>query len=270
MKCIDISPAVVNKYLTTQITLKALAKELGISDFTLGRRFKKMGVTVRQVPPTGIKYACNTQYFQTIDSEEKAYWLGFILAEGWLATEYDKRNTTTRLRFGIELSSVDHAHLVKFKTAVNSEAPISKRKRKSKNKITELSCIRIADKAFCTCFLQYFNVGKKSDNIRVPAIPDELLRHFVRGYFDGDGCIMKEGHLSFTSNSLGMLTDLQQIFSTHISTFTELPRMYKYKKCYKFIKSKFKALPIYEYMYQDATIMLDRKYNRYCQIFGLV
>jgi hypothetical protein len=270
MKRITIPLEAVNRYLTSDITLVELADTLNIDPRTLSSRLKEYGVIVRQVKPEGLKYLCDVDYFRTIDTQDKAYWLGFIFAEGWLSYEIDKRRGSRNLRFGIEISNVDHSHLVKFKDSVKSNAKISVRTRKSIRKRVKLSCIRIGDKEFCESLLAYFKPGKKSNKIRIPSnIPNELLSHFIRGYFDGDGCVTKEGHISFTSNSKNMLMDAQNVFIKNISSYIPLHHLYKYKKCYKLIKSKLSALSIYEYLYKESTVQLQRKYARYCQIFGL-
>ena len=100
-------------------------------------------------------------------------------------------------------------------------------------------------------------------------LPAGLTPHFVRGYFDGDGCITHEGHLTFTSNSKTMLSDLERLFTVNVPGYVKLHHLYRYRKCWKLIKSKFQALGIYEFMYRNATVYLNRKYARYCQIFGL-
>jgi len=135
-----------------------------------------------------------------------------------------------------------------------------------------MACIRIANPAFCHSLLRYFPSGRKASLIKFPVnglVPHEFLWHFIRGYFDGDGCITKEGILNFTSNAKDFLVELQKFFVQQIAGF-QPRKVHKYKgrKCYKLVKGTLCSLPVYEAMYKNATIYLKRKYKIYCRVFN--
>ncbi len=267
----DITQRDVDEYLTGSTTVKALATKLGMHEVTLSKKLKKLGVSIVAVHPVGKKYLCNETFFKEIDSEKKAYWLGFIFAEGWLSESVDKRTGCVGIRFGMEIGRKDITHLERFKADVESTAPIIERVRNGKTKLVELCYLRIGGPRFCTHFLKYFSPGKKSDKLIFPEMPRELHPHFVRGYFDGDGCIVKNGVLSFTSNSLPFLKQLNALFLTEIPGYIPVSKFHKYKKkkTWKYVHGKCKARCVYDYMYGESTLKLDRKYQIYCQVFGL-
>lgn len=270
MRHIDITEQMVNEYLTLNIPLTVLAKKYKLHPVTFSRKLKEKGIGVRKYFPQSIKYNCDQDYFSVIDTEEKAYWLGFIFADGWLCYEYDNRVKAKRLRFGIEISSIDKQHLMLFKKAIKSNAVVSSRVRPGKIKKIKVSCIRVGNQRFCNSLTKFFPPGKKSHLIRIPELKEELYRHFIRGYFDGDGSITKPNMVSLTSNSKQMLEDIEQRFTNENIGYVKLDHLYKYKakNCWKLIKNGDEAGRICNYLYNNSSINLERKHKKYCQIFS--
>ena len=118
------------------------------------------------------KYNVNESIFETIDSENKAYWLGFIVADG---------NVCNR-SLSFEISNTDREHLFKFRDFMGSEHPI-KYSRKDCSTISICS-VKIRDD-----LAKYGVVPNKTLLTYTPEIDDILLPHFYRGVFDGDGWI---------------------------------------------------------------------------------
>jgi intein/homing endonuclease len=124
--------------------------------------------------------------FDVIDTEEKAYWLGFIYADGYIETESN--------RFGIGISIKDYGHLVKFNSFMkylgnNIKTKISKQKYKGELKEKEICFWRVSDKHLKESLIKQGCFEKKSLILEFPKIPAKLVKHFIRGYFDGDGCV---------------------------------------------------------------------------------
>ena len=64
-------------------------------------------------------YTLNENFFETIDTEDKAYWLGFIYADGYIT-----KSKTGQHNLGIKLSIKDLAHLQKFALDIKTNKPI--------------------------------------------------------------------------------------------------------------------------------------------------
>lgn len=264
------------EYLRTG-KLVATCKKYKVSPAALSRRLKEDGVEVKLSAPVSLKYLCNSEYFSDINTEEKAYWLGFCFAECWVEKTTDKRRSSSvsGLRFGIELSMTDHEHLRKLKKALNSKAPIGKRVRHGKTKKIRTCSLRIGDPVLCKSLSTFFPIGKKAGVLVFPKLPQELIAPFIRGFFDGDGCITSNGYVSIRSNSLGFLKRIKQIFVSigvgssskdiHKEVVIHKNRVYT---SYKYTKCK-DAPRILSWLYSNSTTHLSRKYCHWLRLSQL-
>jgi hypothetical protein len=217
-------------------------------------------------------YTCDYHYFDEIDTEEKAYWLGFLTADGWIS----KSKKTNTCVTGIELQYGDIGHLKKFNKSISGNYKITDRWRtcelsKNKEKKNHTCCIRIFSS---TMYNSLMNVGfsnNKSYDFHIPSLPQHLIRHYIRGYFDGDGCLCytnKSFSISFitASNSLheGLLSILENIsikpnsyiFVNEFGTTMYRSEIHKLDDKLKFLN----------WIYYNANIYLDRKYKKYLKV----
>lgn len=119
------------------------------------------------------KYKFDTEYFKTIDSNEKAYWLGFIYADG----------NVYKYTLGIKLAGRDLYVLEKFKQDISASYPI----RAVKDK--DAYVIKIYSKELVSQLYLLGVVANKSDKISWPPIKKEFFQAFILGFYDGDGWI---------------------------------------------------------------------------------
>ena len=104
-------------------TNKELAQILNRTKTAISIKLSKLGLKKT-------KYYYNEDYFETIDSEEKAYWLGFLYADGYIS------KTTCCSELGIELQKNDYNHLQKFNKSIKGNIEVKYRKSsKYKNKM---------------------------------------------------------------------------------------------------------------------------------------
>lgn len=114
--------------------------------------------------------------FNKIDTEEKAYWLGFLYADGSVGSKEDK--------IELGLAEKDLKHIEKFRDFMNITNKISYREKTKSYRMSFRSaqCKQDLISQGCT--------PKKSLTLDFPnenQVPKHLIRHFIRGYFDGDG-----------------------------------------------------------------------------------
>lgn len=172
----DQIESICDLFETGEYSLNALGREFNVNHATIGNILRRKGLTGRQKI---IHYSCNTGFFRTINTEEKAYWLGFIYADGGVCV-----SKSGSVYITIELSSLDLEHLKLFLRSIESTHPIKSRDNNVKSKIIIGSIEMGTD---------LYNLGcppHKTYSIQWPTdeiVPQHLKRHFLRGYSDGDG-----------------------------------------------------------------------------------
>src|SRR6478736_1902435 len=131
-----------------------------------------------------VKYSINENYFSKIDTHEKAYWYGFLWADG----------SIYKWNFELALQARDLYVIEEFKKAINSNHPIKKHKKYE----TYRFCF--ANKKIIQLFKQ-INIGeRKSYTSFCPIISNELFFSFLLGLFDGDGNVTDGGGLRITTS----------------------------------------------------------------------
>lgn len=124
------------------------------------------------------KYKVNTTYFNQIDTHEKAYWLGFLFADGY----------QNGYEVIINLGAKDSKMLEYFLEAVESTTCVKTRDRNQ-------ASVRIGSIEICRDLNRHGCVQAKSLILPAPSnVAEEFLPSLVRGYFDGDGCVTKPSH----------------------------------------------------------------------------
>lgn len=198
------------------------------------------------------KYSFDRNYFKEINTEEKAYWLGFIAADGCVSAKMNS--------IRVDLKSSDAEHLEKLRTSISGNQPIAVAHRGA-------SCyMDMNSKQMAEDLFQLGVTPNKSLtlDIKFDLIPEELIHHFIRGYFDGDGSInyytrppywYDEWELSFISTEK-VLLKIQEYLGISRKLFS-CGKNYRF--CYKSKKDIEKVL---KYMYDGATIYLERKYEK--------
>lgn len=218
------------------------------------------------------KYYINQNYFDNIDNEQKAYWLGFLWADGNISKTSDTSKGPNRMRLSQKISEIKHLQL--FKNDIQSEHQI---KYVNNNAVCQLD---INSRKLCKS-LQYLGFDIKEKRVDIPKIPKELIRHFIRGYFDGDGCIsvyqqiykkwnINRQEFSFTGKK-EFLLNIKKIFEDEISTTKNL-KLKTYKKTNKAVTLRYGKQSdiekIYKYLYHDANIYLESKHNNFLKYFS--
>lgn len=216
-------------------------------------------------------YFCDYHYFDNIDTEEKAYWLGFLTADGWI-NKNEKSNAGVT---GIELQYGDINHLKKFNKSIGGNYQITDRWIKcslsDSDRKHHMCCIRIFSLTMYKSLVEKGFTNNKSYDFHVPLLNHDLLRHYMRGYFDGDGCFTftnKTFHINFITASkmlnddiikilkLQNLNPVQQIYINDFNT-----TMYRLN-----INKNQERLDFLDWIYKDCHIYLDRKYKKYLKV----
>lgn len=188
---------IVDSYLKG-VSILGLTKEIHtngsrIKDVLINNNIsiRKRGEQVdKQKYITNKKYKYNENFFETIDTEEKAYWLGFIYADGNVYFPKSDSGNSKGGRVEITLKKEDSYHLYNFVSAINGNLPLKEKTIKLNGKTYYATRVSISSVKMASDLHNIGCVANKSLILKFPSnFPKELLSNFIRGYFDGDGCV---------------------------------------------------------------------------------
>lgn len=224
------------------------------------------------------KYKYNKDYFNKIDTADKAYWLGFLYADGSI-NRYYKNEKLKSMTLELGVSYRDKEHLDKFKMYLETNIPIFEKINKLKGKEYKSVRIQLNNTKICYDLCDLGCTPNKTYNIKFPTfeiVPKEFMRDFIRGFFDGDGCISTsiangKPHIEVTIS--GMYDMLKSISDFLISEkiIRVNPKIYKDKRSNCTYNIYFYGVDankeLLDYLYKDSNIYLERKYNQYINFY---
>lgn len=220
------------------------------------------------------KYNVNENYFKHIDTEDKAYWLGFLYADGYVRII---KNRSGELKLKLKKSDRNHIELFKkcIETTVNITEHISKVTVNEKTYYSEIVQIIICNTKIVKNLFEHGCFNNKTFKITLPKLDDNLMVHFIRGYFDGDGCISKRNNNNnnYTISFLGNEIFINQLRNYLIENCLNNERIYinnhgSIKKLnISYIEN---CRKIKNYLYGNSTIYLKRKKDIFDSISNLL
>ena len=243
-----------------------LGEKFGFSEMTITKYLKLWDIKLRnmyeshQIWSRKLK---NYDYFDIIDTEKKAYWLGFIYADGNISSKNHV--------FQIGLSLKDQEHLQKFASIFNKIVKIYINKNSLDEGMDGFRAILNIGNYYL--YHSLINIGIKprktySDDYSVwNNIPKELKRHFLRGFMDGDGCIgLKKRHYK---SQLIITFYGRKFWIDEISQFLSNQIKIHRKKAQKHWEDLYRidyegnniAKKVCNYLYHDSELFLHRKYK---------
>ncbi|TCI26640.1 hypothetical protein EVJ32_04515 [Exiguobacterium sp. SH5S4] len=166
---------------------------LNRSKISVRHKIKSLGITDTKYSRMTVRYHYDKDFFKVIDSEEKSYWLGFIAADGCII---DK---TGAKALKITLKGEDKGHLEKFKNAIKANVPVREKIAKSNGKEYPSCEIIIHSTELCNDIISYGIGHNKTYAMSLTGINPAMMKHFVRGFVDGDGSL----YMSFGRDKRG-------------------------------------------------------------------
>lgn len=205
------------------------------------------------------RYNFREDVFDDIDIPDKAYWIGFILADGNISS--DKKILS------IQLQSGDADHILKFRSFIGTDAPINKIEGLDyrSNKIHNAINIKVCSKGLCSRLREigiFPNKSLRTVSVHL-GIPDEFLGDYWRGVVDGDGSIGFYKSDDCPRISLYGDIDVVRSFKEFCGGFVDAEKI-KINTNRNIFSVEFtgrKAVIIARHLYSDASIYLERKYE---------
>lgn len=210
------------------------------------------------------KNKLNEKFFKVIDTEHKAYWLGFLYADGYVCKKHDKKGHEKGGSVELCLQAKDKYHIQNFLLDIESNAPIADRKINLEGKQYYANRVCISSVKVVDDLIYHGCFENKSLILQPPTtVPKNLIHHFIRGYFDGDGCVCFYPHRYTYGYSILGTKD----FLEYIAQESGIPSYkiisFKHKNCYELKTFSKKSAEIFHnYIYKDKSIYLERKYQK--------
>lgn len=269
----ELYARIIKLYSIEDKKIVEISNDLIISESVIRKHIDRNNIPRKGSTIGNRKYARNSHYFDSIDTPNKAYILGLLYADG--CNYYDKGKSCA---VTISLQEGDKAILEKIKEELEYEGVIRFSSLHEKNFNYKNQYVLTINDSYMSLQLKKLGVVRaKSLKVKFPNfLPDNLLRHFIRGYFDGDGNIyyyqkknkcstQTVGTLDFCQkisqilNSMGIKNNIKHPKQCSENTFVIATS--GNKSSYNFLY----------WMYENAEMKLDRKYYQYldfCKLYS--
>lgn len=262
----DQKQLIVQLYLENKSTT-TIGKMFGVGHKVIAKileefNIKRTGISRRQ-------YKINESYFDQIDTPNKAYILGFLYADG--------NNCMSKGTVSISLEEGDKVVLEQMRVEIGSEHPLEFLDYSKKNDFgyTYKNQYRLLlfSAHMCRALASHGMTPNKSLTLEFPSLNKELMPHFIRGYFDGDGSVSRgkrttQFSLTITSTN-NFCQKLKEIIEDEIGINCHI---YNASNCNGITKvlatsGRTQVKSFLDWLYEDAELFLYRKHNRYIQYF---
>ena len=249
---------VLSKYNETQ-SINQVAKYFNISWSTAKRACDKLGIVSK--PKNQHCTFVEHDLFKSITSEEEAYWLGFLYADGWIRSD--------RNEIGLGVQERDKEILTKFQSFIGTanKIQIKKKEKIKKHQAPDghfieakqnFYSLTFSDKKTKENLIKLGCFPNKSKIIHCPTeeqVSEVYFRHFMRGFTDGDGSLRwgKRKDFVLTSASYNFLVEsTKRLKINHYGTID--------KNQFR-VHKKENVAKIFKLLYENSNIYLQRKYN---------
>ncbi len=258
------------EYVAGQSTHKLGAK-YGVSAAIILKILRKENIETRNAEDTHRIYAINEDYFDTIDTPEKAYILGFTYADGCNIKEGNF--------ISYDLNTKDIDVLQKIAERIYLDNPHDRvhnyvRERETKRGLKKFpySVLTLNSKHICGVLDKLGCEPRKSLTTKFPLwlTDKELQRHFIRGYYDGDGGlfitdIKGRGALARIIGTTPFIDSCIDIIKKSVDTNIYVEVLDKGLRRLV-ISGNQQSKRFLDWLYQGSTIHLNRKFKLYQQL----
>lgn len=221
---------------------------------------------IKRKPSPRKRIFFNEDFFEVLDNKYNCYWYGIMLADGCVSNNGNS--------ISLNSSAKDKEHLEKFARCMNCPENTIKCRKSGRNK--GMAILNITSRKMKEDLKRHGCVPRKTFIVELPKnLPDELMKHVVRGYFDGDGHIgtNKQKNKSIviriiiTSGSKKILEQIQEFFSRYKIKNNKIYSR-KNANCYTIAYSNINVYKIYN-LINCEELQLYRKLTYYKELIML-
>lgn len=224
-----------------------IAKYYNVSQSTVCRNLEKY-IKFREIGWAAKKYSVDETYFDNIDSEDKAYWLGIFLTDG---------NTSGGVR--LNLQTGDEGHIKKFQNNIGSNHPI----RRVQEGTNGTSCLHIGNKHLVSVLREK---GIIPHDKKVFNVDSFLEKHYWRGAIDGDGNVFKKGLMIGICGTEETCNKFREFCLKIVKSNAQVKNIKK--NLWHFRLHGLIIIPVCKVLYENSTVYLERKYKTYLELIS--
>lgn len=251
---------------------------MGIGSYAATQLLKSLDIYIPGPCIGNLRYEMYVDYFDRIDSYEKAYFLGFLYADGYnvISQKSSSNKCETSLHLHVKDRSIlEYFHGLLYKGLV--KPIISLRRRDGGDAcVLKFRCRQISQ--------ALWNIGMQNDKTyesHLPKIDDEFIPSFILGYFDGDGCITLQKRVWASNPSISGVSAVVDIISNHfiidemVTWLRGIGINFKTVEhsnphyLHMYICSYDDVKRFYDCVYAHQKIFLSRKHDRFLEFFAL-
>lgn len=248
-------------YYEDKLSATAISKRYKVSHTAILDLLERHGFKRRHQSEIGHLYSLKDDFFDIIDTEAKAYWLGFLYADGY-------NDCGSKRKVVLKLQARDRDMVERFREAIGSSHPIKDILDGGRPQ----AFFRVCNKRL-SMNLERLGAGQcKSLTLKFPTseqVPSHLIHHFIRGYFDGDGCVTMSNNLPThaqinicVSEAFGK--GLHHLLMSELDIKGSVYRQSSNQIHHLAFGGRQQVVRFMEWMYKDANgLFMSRKYNRY-------
>lgn len=256
---------IIYNYTVLKRGVNSIGRDVGVAGITIQRYLKKWGVSIRNLTEAMQElrgYSVNDDYFKT-QSHDMAYILGLIASDGCVS-----KNTN---HIHIDLQESDEEILYKIKDALSFEGPIQ---HYTNNSGCNYSRLKICSKTIKQDLEHYGITPQKTFKLEPPFfLEKQYYISYIRGYFDGDGCIWtkygdrlkynwyicgaRKNVIEWIYNVLLNNYGIVSYLHTSSRTLSQGDKFYSIQ-----VYKKDTIQRIFDILYVPNSLHLERKYNK--------
>lgn len=231
-----------------------------------------------------IKNKINSFIFDTIDTEEKAYWLGFLWGDGYVGDISSVKNSRSSMKIKIDMQNKDKNHLILLGEFLGENIKIGEYKGTSYKEDSVMNYISFNDTALGSTLMDRYDIKPHRESIKnlEKNLPQDFIKPFLRGLLDADGSIsvyfikgqQLKSSVQITSPEKLLLFIQDYLLKNRLVTSkTKLYQRYKDQetpvKEFRMSGNQ-QILKFLNWLYEDATIYLNRKKEKHLELLNIM
>lgn len=239
---------------------REIAEQLNVKEGVVNYHVHKMGIARHKGPTSKIQ---KEDYFDLIDNQRKAYWLGWIMADGNVSIYNGQYSLKLKVQYD------DRLLIEEFLKDIGANYDIyDYMARSPQGKLKKASYVSLTSVHMVKSLIDYGVIPRKTGFEKFPVqLSNELKAHFLRGFFDAEGHVSFRREFRHSYYSVGFSTNEKMCMSIIDFTGLQTSIVQKEGAC-QISYGKKQAKQLFKILYEDANFYLPRKHDKFVELLN--